>query len=232
MPKVRKLFYLEDPSSAPLTSEMYEDKILYRVGNYSTSEYKPLDEYKILMEHFKKGGSIRNVSYFYENIFKFANYRHGDGYRLVYTFCRNSLKGRLPLEVESKLFSGDGQSIWEKYRGAAFAYKYAKYVIRGRLPVAYEAKCGNYDYLMFLYKLKEDFSSMMILNSGLAYNFYKYNSWLPDEVHNAMIARSMMKDYHARSYFKMRKKDDKLIKNRLKVFDSSKTIAEIMASLG
>jgi hypothetical protein len=230
MPRTKKLFYLEDPTNS-LTGDKYEDILLYKVVNANPSDYKPLDDYKVLYDHIKAGGSLRNSSYFYDNILKVAGYRHGEGYKLIYTYCRNVLKGRLPEDVEKKLY-GDTTNIWNKYRGGSFAYKYAKYVVRKRLPVPYEKGCCNYDYIMFLKRLKEDFTGILISHSGLAYAFYKYNHYLPEDAHNAMIAKSMLKDHQARIYFKVRKKDDKLIKNRLKVMDQTKTISEIISSLG
>lgn len=223
------LFYLDDPSGG--SGEKYEDNILHKIINWNPSDYRGCSEYEVLYHHVKKGGSLRNINYFYDNINKISNYRHGDGYKLIYTYCRNVLKGRLPTDVESKLFSGDGASIWKKYRGSSFAYKYSKYVVRKRLPVEYEKGCCHYDYVMYLKKLKEDFTGILILNSALANAFYKYNHYLPDDAHNAMLAKSLMKDYQARSYFKMRKRDDKLIKNRLKVMDQSKTVAEVISNL-
>jgi hypothetical protein len=46
-----------------------------------------------------------------------------------------------------------------------------------------------------------------------------------------MIAMMTTGDNYAASYFKMRKRDDKLIKNRLSVMDKNKTVGEVISSL-
>ena len=46
-----------------------------------------------------------------------------------------------------------------------------------------------------------------------------------------MIAKSMIGDGMAKIYFKQRKRDDKLIKNRLKILDPTKTIGDLVRDL-
>jgi hypothetical protein len=66
----------------------------------------------------------------------------------------------------------------------------------------------------------------------LAWYFYKYKSIISEDVHNAMIAKNMIGDHYSKIYFKQRKIDDKLIKNRLLSLDPNLTVSEVLRKIG
>ena len=191
-----------------------------------------LNEYDALMDHFKNRGDLKDRQYFYNNLMNICKYKYGSGYDMAYTFCRNVLKGRFPGLIEAVFFknniNGTG-NIWNTHRGSKVGYKYAKYVVRGRLPVEYEEGCSNYNYLNYIASKGHEISDILIKNSSLAFNFYKCNHWLPDEVHNSLLAKSMAKDNYSKYYFKQRKFDDRVIRNRLKHnFKNTDTVSDIL----
>lgn len=239
MPRTKKKFYL--PVPLDYTGGDYERYILDKIVNYNPNDfYKDKSGFTILQDHFRRGGSLLDEEYFYDNINNIAFWKYGKGIDLIYLYCRNVLKGRLPLEVEKKFFKlgNDGgiwatndRGIWANHYTSRVAYKYAKYVVRSRLPEEYEKGCSNANYINFIQSKGVDIDSLLINNSSLAWHFYKYNFYVSDMVHNAMIAKSMIGDNMAKIYFKQRKRDDKLIKNRLKIMDPTKTIGDLVKDL-
>jgi|694.fasta_scaffold19238_20 hypothetical protein len=221
MPRTKQIVYLDN-------ERQILDKILTTVGAYSGS----IDEYKILNEHFKRGGGIQDTTYFYDNIQRICNFRYGRGCELIYTYCRNVLKGRLPKPVEKKFFDFTDKGLWGNHNSSKVAYKYAKYVVRGRLEPELERGCSNYHYAEFLHSKKINIDDLLINNSGLAWYFYKYKSIISEDVHNAMIAKNMIGDHYSKVYFKQRKIDDKLIKNRLLSLDPNLTVYEVLRKIG
>jgi hypothetical protein len=185
-------------------------------------------EKNLLVQFFYNNGKLEDVDYFYSNINKIAsNLYYGRNTEIIYNFCRNSIKCRLPLDIEEKFFD----KLWSSYYGTKTGYKYAKYVVRGRLPENYEKGCNNFNYLNFIIKKGEDITNILINSSSMSYLYYMENGYLPEAVHNYMIAMSMSKDKFATKYFKQRKKDDKFFRGRLKTYDSSKTVSEILKNL-
>jgi hypothetical protein len=234
MPRIKKKIYLVVPVGYNNSIEDYEKGILDKLISNNTANYykNNLDDYKLLNDHIKKGGSLVNEQYFFDNIEKIGAYRYFKGIELIYNYCRNVLKDRLPAEVERRFFKiGGERGIWGNYSTSKVAYKYAKYVFRGRLPEEYEKHCANANYIAFLESKKVDIDSLLMNNSSLAWHFYKYNFYVSEDVHNAMIAKSMIGDSMAKVYFKQRKRDDKLIKNRLKIMDPTKTIGDLVRDL-
>lgn len=233
MPRIKKKIYLVVPVGNNNSIEDYEKNILDKlISNNTASYYKnDLDDYKLLNDHIKKGGSLINEQYFFDNIEKIGSYKYFKGVELIYSYCRNVLKDRLPVEVERRFFKIGERGIWGNYSTSKVAYKYAKYVFRGRLPEEYEKHCSNANYIAFLESKKVDIDSLLMNNSSLAWHFYKYNFYVSEDVHNAMIAKSMIGDSMAKVYFKQRKRDDKLIKNRLKIMDPTKTIGDLVRDL-
>lgn len=234
MPRVRKKHYLVVPVGDNRSIEDYEKSILEKIGGQNPNTYYNNDkgEYKILNDHIKKGGSLINEEYFYANLEKLCAYRYHRGVELFYNYCRNVLKDRLPVEVERRFFKVGGErGLWGNHYCSKVAYKYAKYVVRGRLPEEYEKHCGDANYVEFLESKGVDIDSLLINNSSLAWHFYRYNFYVSDDVHNSMIAKSMIGDWAAKTYFKQRKRDDKLIKNRLMIMDQTKTVGELVKSL-
>lgn len=216
MSRVRKLVYLDN-----------ERHVLDAIINFPANKWENIPEYRVLTDHFKGGGAISDINYFYSNINKIANYRRGNGFNLVYIFCRNSLRKRLPIEVENKLF----EDVWKNYHTAKFGYKYAKYVARGRLSPEAEKNCNNIRYVLFLKNKKLEFESVLMNNPCLCFQFYRCCFYLSDNVHNCMIAYELMGNYHAKRYFIQRKKDDQILKNRLSVIDPNKSVADFLRSL-
>lgn len=234
MPRIKKKVYISVPADSLFTVEDYEKGILDKLINQNPNQYynSKNTEYDLLNDHFKKGGSLINEEHFYNNLEKIVSWKYHRGVELIYNYCRNVIKGRLPIEVERRFFKVGGErGLWGNHYTSRTAYKYAKYVVRGRLPEEYEKNCSNANYLNFLASKGVDIDLLLINNSSLAWHFYKYNFYVSENVHNAMLARSLTGDWAAKTYFKQRKRDDKLIKNRLKVLDQNKTVGELVRSL-
>lgn len=202
-----------------------EEAVLDRIIGWS--DWKPCPEYELLSAFFKKGGKLTNTAYFYSNIEKIKLTNHYRGCDLVYAYAKNVIKGRLPSEAEGKFL----KDLWSNHYAARSAYKYAKYVIRNRLPVEYEKDCKDLDYLGFLETKGHNIDEILINSSTLSFYYYRKYCYLPEVVHNFMIAMQLSGDYYANLYFKQRNKDDKLIKSRLKMIDGSKTVAEVIRGL-
>lgn len=185
-------------------------------------------EYSILHGFFNLGGKLENEEYFYQNISGICGSTHGRGYDLIYVYAKRSLKKRLPEDVEKVFFS----NIWKAgYYAPKSAYKYAKYVVRGRLPVELEKGCESIDYVNFLMSKGIDATDILLNDTCLSLCFYKNNHYLPDSVHNYMIGMNLCDDRYAKKYFITRKKEDKLLKGRLKTLDQSKTVAEVLKEM-
>jgi hypothetical protein len=193
----------------------------------SWSDWKACPENILLLAFFKKAGKLSDNGIFYSNINSIKRHSHWRGCDVVYTFCRNVLKGRLPSGAEGNFLS----DIWDNHYGSRFAYKYAKYVIRGRLPVEYEKGCHSLDYLSFLETKGIEISDILINSTNLSFSYYKYFYHLPEVVHNFMLAMQLSGDGYASAYFRQRTKDDVLIKNRLKMVDPNKTVKEVLMGL-
>jgi hypothetical protein len=210
-------------------SRGYTDNVLFESAVIDKiicwTDWKSCPEYELLHGFFKKGGKLEDTAKFYNEIEKLKG--HNRGCDLVYAYAKNVIKGRLPSGVEGKYLKG----MWNHYYSSRSLYKYAKYVIRGRLPVEYEAGCNDLDYLGFLESKGIDISEVLINSSELSYHYYRKFCYLPEVIHNFMLAMQLSGDYYANGYFKQRRKDDKLIKNRLKMVDPNKTVKEIMLDL-
>lgn len=202
-----------------------EEAVIDRIMGWS--DWKPCAEYELLGAFFKKGGKLTNTAYFYTNIDKIKHHNHYRGCDLVYAYAKNVIKGRLPSEAENNFL----KDLWKNHYASRSAYKYAKYVIRNRLPVEYEKGCGDLDYLGFLETKGHNIDEILINSSTLSFYYYRKYCYLPEVVHNFMIAMQLSGDYYANLYFKQRLKDDKIIKSRLKMMDGSKTVAEVIRGL-
>jgi hypothetical protein len=200
----------------------------HRVIDYIAIKGKSAEK-NLLAQFFYNNGKLEDVDYFYSNINKIASTStYSDAHEeIIYNFCRNSIKCRLPLDIEEKFFD----NLWSSYYGTKTGYKYAKYVVRGRLPENYEKGCNNFNYLNFIIKKGEDITNILINSSSMSYLYYMENGYLPEAVHNFMVAMCISKDEFATKYFKQRKKDDKFLRGRLKTYDSSKTVSEILKNL-
>jgi hypothetical protein len=215
MPKRKVVVYLDN-----------EREVLDVLINYGPNDWNKAKEFSLLRDHFKSGGGLKDVEYFYNNIEKICNWRGTSGCDLVYIYCRNVLKGRLPFEVEKKAFA----IIWKNWRSSKVGYKYSKYVVRGKLE-GLDQGCKSFDYIKYLAEKKLEFIDVLLGSSEMSYYFYRNMCYLPDVVHNFMIANNMGGDRWSRIYFKQRKKDDYVLKNRLSLVDGSKTIREYLENL-
>lgn len=208
-----------------LSNVDFEKNVIDSIVNFSG--WQKNSEYILLNEFFKSRGNLENLSYFLDNISKLKNYQHGRGSELIYNYCKNVNKSRLSSDYESVFLKG----LWKSHYGGRVAYKYAKYVIRNRLPVEFEKDCNDLDYLNFIESKGHDIGEVLIHSSTLSFYYYRKFCYLPEVVHNFMIAMQLSGDRYASLYFKQRSKDDKIIKNRLRMIDSSKTIAEVIRDL-
>lgn len=193
----------------------------------SHTSYSHNVEYKILLDYFKKGNDLEDINNFYNNAISLRNFQHMSGSELFYVYGKNVRKCRLPENIEKLVFVG----LWNSYRGRRSVYKYAKYVLRDRLSPDLEKGCNDLNYLDFLITKGYEVNDILMGNCTLSASFYKYKFYLPEVVHNYMIAMQLTGDASAKWYFKMRKRDDKLIKNRLSVMDQSKTVSDVIRSL-
>jgi hypothetical protein len=193
------------------------------------TDWKVCYEFKLLTAFFKSRNDFENKTYLYDNLKYICNKSGGGGRHceLVYDYCKSVLKGRLPLHVEESIFP----ELWVHAYGSKAAYKYARYIVRGKLSKDAEKNCKSLDYVYFLRNKGLEFDDVLMGNTTISYYFYKYCFYLPEVVHNFMIASHLSGDRYAREYFKKRKKDDLLIKNRLSVVDSTKTVKEVLESL-
>lgn len=203
----------------------FESAVIEKIMAWS--DWKSCPEYELLGAFFKKGGKLEDTAKFYSNVDKIKAHNHYRGCDLVYAYAKNVLKGRLPSEVEGKFL----KDLWGNHYGCRSIYKYSKYVIRNRLPVEYEKGCNDLDYLGFVESKGHDISEILINSSTLSFYYYRKFCYLPEVVHNFMIAMQLSGDYYANCYFRQRNKDDKLIKNRLRMMDGSKTIGEVIKGL-
>lgn len=190
-------------------------------------DYKPCVEYKILLNYFKGGNDLEDINNFYNNAVPLRNFMHQSGSELFYVYSKNVRKCRLPENIEKLALS----DLWKSYKGRRAVYKYSKYVLRDRLSSDLEKGCNDLNYLDFLITKGYEINDILMGNCALSASFYKYKFYLPEVVHNYMIAMQITGDSSAKWYFKMRKRDDKLIKNRLKVMDQNKTVRDVIGSL-
>jgi hypothetical protein len=203
----------------------FEEKVIQTIINWK--DWKVCPDFELLVEFLKKGGKLENVENFYNNIEPIKLAIRGNGCEIIYAYSKNVLKDRLPADIE-KIFL---RNLWKSYRGKRVAYKYAKYVVRNRLPVEFEKDCDHLGYIDFLKLKGHNISEVLVASSSLCYSFYRAYSYLPEAAHNYMLAMQLAGDRYSRDYFIHRKKDDKIIKNRLSMVDQSKTVKEIIDSM-
>lgn len=208
-------------------NKSFEESIIKAVVSHT--DWKVCYEFKLLTEFFKSRNDFENRSVLYDN-FKYISNKGGSGGRhceLIYNYCKSVLKGRLPVHIEDSIIP----DLWKHGYGAKVAYKYARYIVRGKLSSDCEKNCKSLDYVYFLRDKGLEFSDVLMGNTTISYYFYKYCFYLPELVHNFMIASHLSGDRYAMNYFKRRKKDDVLIRSRLSVLDSGKTVKEVLENL-
>lgn len=191
------------------------------------SDWKSCPESELLAAFFKNRNKLVDTAPFYKNIEKIKLHNHYRGCDIVYSYAKNVLKGRLPSGVEGNFL----KEMWKNHYGSRAIYKYAKYVIRNRLPVEYEKDCNALDYLNFIELKGYDISEVLINSTTLSFYYYRNYCYLPEVVHNYMLAMQLSGDHYANIYFKQRKKDDRLLKGRLKMFDPNKTVGEVLQGI-
>lgn len=204
-----------------------ERELLDAIINYNQNRWDEHPSYVTLKNHIKNKGGIKDVDYFFANIEKIAGYRGGIGLNLIYYYCRNVSRKRFSLDVEKRLFS----LFWKNHRTSVLGYKYARYVVRGKLPEDCEVGCKSLRYVAFLRKKGLEYENVLMGSTYLSYYFYKYYYFLPDNAHNFMLGNELMGDAYAKGYFKNRKRDDNILRNRLSVVDENKSIKEFLSSL-
>lgn len=211
----RKLVYLDNEK------EVIDSVV--QLKNYFGSN----SPFGVLNKHISSGGSIKDSDLFYNNIVVIAKASYSHGYDIIYNYCKKGLRSRFPFEVEKNLISAS----WEDYRGMRFIYKYAKYVVRNKLEKELEVGCSCFNYVQWLYEKNYEYSDILLNNSRLAFHFYSYNYFLPEQVHYSLLAKQLTGDYGAKNYFKKLKKDNKIIKNRLKILDGDTKIKDFLNTL-
>lgn len=229
LPSVDKIDYRDSSSRKVAISSFsigdFESAVIDNITGWR--DYRTCPEFILLNNYFKKGGKLSDPSLLYNKIDQIKVHNHYRGCDLLYAYAKNVLKGRLPSGAEDKFLL----DLWKNHYGSRTAYKYAKYVIRGRLPVQHEKGCNDLDYLSFLEGKGVDISEILINSSTLSFYYYRKFCYLPEVVHNFMIAMQLSGDYYANIYFKQRNKDDRLIRGRLKMIDPSKTVSDVLSGL-
>lgn len=204
---------------ADLPLAKFEEKLLDLciINSSSSRAYT-----RLLCRFFKNGGRLRHVDF--ENYIPnlVLNTWQND---VLYYYCKNVKKGRLSPELEAVIFSSAYNRNIDNY-----GYKMARYVVRGRY-LEYEKVCKNFRYVEFLKSKGLEVEDILMNSPSLAFYFYKYYHYLPDNVHNFMVAMSLTTNLSAKRYFKIRSYDDQVIKNRLKLLDQTKTVAEVIESM-
>lgn len=182
----------------------------------------------LLNAFFKNSNKFRFIN-FEDYIYRYINTICSDGDTL-YLYCKNVKKGRFSPEIEEIIFSCASKDRRIGRKIDEFGRRVSRYIIRGRYP-EYEKVCTDFRYIIFLKKKGVEVDSVLMNSSALAFIYYKNYHYLPDDVHNYMVAMSLTTDKYTRKYFDVRSKDDRVIKNRLKTLDQTKTVSEVISSM-
>ena len=147
---------------------------------------------------------------------------------ICYAYARK--QGRLKLNQEIK-FLGSASNNW---RSASNVYKYARYVVRGRLHTDVEAvvdfsRC--YKYPEWLNKQHLPYEDILIKNTTAAFHFYCSNFYLPDNVHNMMIASKLGGDKCAAAYFKEKEKVETYLLTALSNVEKTMTVGDFIKKI-
>jgi hypothetical protein len=180
----------------------------------------------LLKEYFLSRNDLEGKEYYYNKIVDFCRNR-GLCQELVYDYAKNVLRGRYSKVYEEKFMP----ILWNDYLGERAAYKYCKYVVKGRIEKESEVNCNSLRYLEFIKSKGLEFEDLLMSNSYLSALFYRKYNYLPNDVHNMMIAQHLIGNRAAKSYFKMRKSDDTVLKRRLGILDPNKTVREVLEDM-
>ncbi len=194
-----------------------------------------------IKEHCQKGGDFSiGWDAFFEKMFPSesetvaAAKQRGSGdfldgkCNICYAYARK--QGRLKLNQEIK-FLGAASGGW---RSASNVYKYARYVVRGRLHEDVEAvvdfsRC--YKYPEWLNKQELPYEDILMKNTTAAFQFYCSNFYLPDNVHNMMIASKLGGDNHAAAYFKEKEKVETYLLTALNNVEKTMTVGDFVKKI-
>lgn len=201
----------------------FERRVIDSIINWT--DWKPCPASNLLHSYFKNGNDLTERQYFVDNLLKIAKSR--DKNELFYEYAKWVRKSRYDVSVEDSVLP----ELWKDWRGTRAAYKYAKYVVRGKLSESSTVNCKSFNYVKFLQSKGLGVEEILITNPTLSFYFYKHEGFLPENVHNMMIASHLSGDRAARVYFKQRKYDDRLIKNRLRMVDPNKTVKELLSDM-
>ena len=147
---------------------------------------------------------------------------------VCYAYARK--QGRLKLNQEVR-FLGAASGGW---RSASNVYKYARYVVRGRLHDDIEAvvdftRC--YKYPEWLNKQELPYEDILMKNTTAAFQFYCSNFYLPENVHNMMIASKLGGDVHAAAYFKEKEKVETYLLTALSNVEKTMTVGDFIKKI-
>jgi len=188
------------------------------------------NKFLAIKTHVQKGGDFSiGWDAFFDKIFssidrEFLNQKCG----ICYAYARK--QGRLKLNQE-KIFLKEASNGW---RSASNVYKYARYVMRGRLHADVEAvidfgKC--YKYPEWLNKMDLPYEDVLMKNTTAAYHFYCSNFYLPDNIHNMMIASKLGGDNYAAAYFKEKEKVETYLLTALNNVDKTMTVGDFVKKI-
>lgn len=230
MPRTRKPKYLH---------EVLEANFIRKIEDTSSSNWHEcLENISELKSYVTKGYSLREWDRFFNILSKKISdahictyyYRYEGLFDLIYSYCRNSIKSRLPIEQEV-VFLSKASGHW---RGPSIIYKYAKYVVKGKLPEEVESSLNLASCMKYVCWLKENnfpFEPLLIRSTRLARQFYVTFSYLPDDAHNFMLASKIGGDKVAVKYFKDREKFDHFLMGALSNVDQTQTIKEFLEKI-
>jgi hypothetical protein len=230
MPRTRKPKYLDEVLEADFIRKI-------DTGTSSLNTWQARSEYlkniSELKSYVTKGYSLREWDKVFNILLKEINisgYESKGIFDLVYNYCRNSIKSRLPIEQEVAFLS-KASGHW---RGSSTVYKYAKYVVKGKLSEEVESSLNLATCMKYVCWLKENnfpFEPLLIRSTRLAREFYITFSHLPDDAHNFMLASKIGGDQVAVEYFRDKEKFDHFLMGALSNVDQTQTIKEFLEKI-
>jgi hypothetical protein len=237
MPRTRKIKLLDEQDEKELYQKLANDVADTTTNRWDRDISNVLNK---INDHVKKGGSFHcGWNNMFDLIFNYSSLgRYYDSKKamdIIYNYSRNTLKDRLPRSESNNQEAKFLLACSKNWRLATIVAKYARYVVRGKLDEEIEneieiQQCGK--YVFWLKNQGLEYESLLMKSTFVAYQFYCVNFWIPDNVHNYMIASKLGGDTYARSYFKERTKCETLLKSMLANVDQTQTIADLVKKIG
>lgn len=237
MPRTRKIKLLDVDKEIALYQKLVDDIADRSISLGSAALDRAWNE---INDHVKKGGSFhRGWNDMFNLLMRYAEagryYDSKKAVDIIYNYSRNTLKDRLPRSESNNQEAKFLLACSKNWRLATIVAKYARYVVRGKLDEEIEneieiQQCGK--YVFWLKNQGLEYESLLMKSTFVAYQFYCVNFWIPDNVHNYMIASKLGGDGYAQQYFKERTKCETLLKSMLANIDQTQTVADFVKKIG